>query len=77
MSSRRERPKSATLMTSPRAMSTFSGLMSRWITPFSCAWRSADSTDDTMRSASWGSNRPFFSRSRRLVPSTNSMTRYG
>ena len=67
-------PKSLT-MAWPRDKRMFSGLMSRWMTPFSCAYCSASPTSAAMRSASaTGSGPSRISRSRNDSPSTYSIT---
>ena len=64
-------PKSATSVLPSSVSSRFSGLMSRWMTPWPCAYWSACAASRAIRSASsTGSCRSRRSRSRRLSPST-------
>ena len=74
-------PKSATL-TRPRsgpgssAMSTFSGLMSRWTRPARWAWASAESTGSTSaRARAGGIGASVRTTSRSVWPATSSITR--
>ena len=69
-------PKSATFTRPSSAMRTFSGLMSRWITPARWAAASADTTGSS-RASAWagGIGASVRITSRRVWPGTSSMTR--
>ena len=72
----RASPKSATLTRPSEEMRTFSGLMSRWTMPARWAASSADSTGAMTSRDCRGESRPRSRiRSRRVAPSTYSMTR--
>ncbi len=71
----RAMPKSITFTRPARVIMTFAGLMSRWITPLSCAWSSASSTARVMRVASGHGNAPCTAtRLSSVSPSTYSIT---
>jgi hypothetical protein len=71
-------PKSSTFTCVPprsRRSRMFSGLMSRWTMPFSCAAASTSPTRIAMsRASSKGSAPSFINRARRSSPSTYSKT---
>jgi hypothetical protein len=74
----RAMPKSMTLTAPPRLIITFPGLTSRWMIPFRWLKSSAAQTSATISIARRGISRPsVLSTSRRVRPSTYSMTMYG
>ncbi len=74
----RAMPKSITLIAPLGVIMMLDGLISRWTIPAAWLCSSASSTTPTTSSARSGANGPSPSRtSRRVAPSTSSITRYG
>ncbi len=74
----RAMPKSITLTWPVRVSMTLAGLMSRWTMPLRCEYSSAWRMPMVISMARSGSSlRPLWSSSRRVEPSTYSMTMYG
>lgn len=71
----RAMPKSRTLATSDGVIITFAGLMSRWITPASCAVASASQTCAAHASAVSSGGGPCLRTADSGAPSMSSMTR--